>query len=1073
MTEKCMKEEMMGRKAVIFTFFVILMLALSASIASANVIYVDAASPLGGDGQTWGTAYKYLQDALAASGYGDEVWVAQGTYKPDQDESGNVTPGDRSATFSLVNGVSVFGGFPYGGGTWESRDVDLYETILSGDLLGDDVEVSVGESLGDEPTRAENSDHIVTALGCDSDTVLDGFTITGGHVPYSPTNCGGTLCYGAGMSLSNCEATVENCRFTANYALYGGAISNDEDGWPTFLDCTFVGNGAERGGGAIGNDGGNATMTNCTFSSNSGGGYHGGAINFVYGTCVLTNCTFTQNSAERHGGAIKGYYSATIMLTDCAFTGNSAMEGGAFFGYEGNVSMTNCTFYDNRAFLGIGIYDGTGGAVAAEGEKLVLNNCIFSGNRAASQGGGAYLDQCEVVLTNCTIVGNSADITRFDQYGDGLYLVGGRSNASMTNCIFWGNKHEQVSRLAGALNMTYSCIEGGYPGVGNTDANPFFVDTGFRDDSGTPGDPTDDFWVDGDYHLLPWSPCIDTADNTVVDSNYPDLDGNARIMDGDGDGVAVVDMGAYEFFYPNRPPIADAGQDQIFFTYAGGMVEVKLDGSGSYDDDGEELEYFWFEDDEQIATGVDPNVQLGVGEHKIELIVSDGQEDSEPDDVTIAIVGIEEPGLYYDVTFSSPEHIAGLPPSVGYFSTRPTKIVFGEPLVEPSLGTLSGQPLVFNTTGNNSPFYYDQIRFVVGQEQDYYYVSFDVLLQNLIASTNRFTVLFDTPTVRNLYFKNDGTIYIENWNNHTRRGESKVIGTFTENEDLYVEVKMNLVLQEWEILLNGDRLHIGLFEPDEDIEAIRFNLGLSNSSHTPNHDTYVGLDNIIVANRDMSESQPVADAGREQMVFACAGGLAEVKLDGSGSYDADGDELDYFWFIGDEQIATGVDPNVQLSVGEHIIELIVNDGSEDSEPNAVVITVIGPVEADVHIVPRVINRNNRMKRVMAIIRLPAGIKKDDVVPESFELYAGGLDGEPVGAILERVIGRGNMTRVFVLFDKDEVMSIVEGVVGGVELTVVGRLESGQYIQGSDTVRIVKPRRRRPHWQAGKRRRWKR
>ena len=217
----------------------------------------------------------------------------------------------------------------------------------------------------------------------------------------------------------------------------------------------------------------------------------------------------------------------------------------------------------------------------------------------------------------------------------------------------------------------------------------------------------------------------------------------------------------------------------------------------------------------------------------------------------------------------------------------------------------------------------------------------------------------------------------------------------------------------------------------------------------------------------------VADAGMDEVVYAWVDGIAEVKLDGSGSYDADGDTLEYFWFVGDEQIATGVDPNVQLSVGEHIIELIVNDGSEDSEPNAVVITVIEPVEAGVHIVPRAINRNNRLKRVMAIIRLPEGIGKGDVVRESFELYAGGLDGEPVGAILERVVGRGDMTRVVALFDKGEVMNAVDAVEGvdrvdlTVELTVVGRLESGQYIYGSDTVRIARPRRQRGRLRRGR------
>jgi len=217
---------------------------------------------------------------------------------------------------------------------------------------------------------------------------------------------------------------------------------------------------------------------------------------------------------------------------------------------------------------------------------------------------------------------------------------------------------------------------------------------------------------------------------------------------------------------------------------------------------------------------------------------------------------------------------------------------------------------------------------------------------------------------------------------------------------------------------------------------------------------------------------PVADAGDDQMVYAWIDGMAEVVLDGSDSNDVDGDDLTYLWtwtIDSNEVTATGVDPNIELPVGVHEIELVVNDETEDSEPDEVVITVVEPVEVDVHIVPRVINRNNRMKRIMAIIRLPEGIGKGDVVRESFELYAGELDGEPIGAILARVIGWGNMTSVFVLFDKGEVMNAV-GDVDRVDLTVVGRLESGRYIYGSDTVRIVQPRRRRPHWQAGRRRR---
>ena len=205
---------------------------------------------------------------------------------------------------------------------------------------------------------------------------------------------------------------------------------------------------------------------------------------------------------------------------------------------------------------------------------------------------------------------------------------------------------------------------------------------------------------------------------------------------------------------------------------------------------------------------------------------------------------------------------------------------------------------------------------------------------------------------------------------------------------------------------------------------------------------------------EIYNNRPVANAGADQTVFACVDGIVVVKLDGSGSYDADGDELEYFWFAGDDQIAMGVDPNVELSIGQHTIELIVNDGQEDSEPNAVVITVIGPVEADVHIVPRTINRKNRMKRVIAIIRLPGSIERSDISDEPFVLEPGGIE-----ATWQRVIGRANYARVFASFDKAEVTADLPSS-GMVELSVIGKLESGQCLYGADTVRIVQPRRRR-------------
>ncbi len=202
---------------------------------------------------------------------------------------------------------------------------------------------------------------------------------------------------------------------------------------------------------------------------------------------------------------------------------------------------------------------------------------------------------------------------------------------------------------------------------------------------------------------------------------------------------------------------------------------------------------------------------------------------------------------------------------------------------------------------------------------------------------------------------------------------------------------------------------------------------------------------------------PVADAGKDQIVYAWADWQAEVTLDGSASYDEDSDELSYYWMwmiAGEMYDANGVGPTIGLPVGAHTVELIVNDGVEDSEPNELVITVIEPAEADMFIVPRVINRRSQMKRVLAIIRLPESISRADIANELFGLYVADLDGGCIEANWQRTIAWGNKMIVFALFDKDELMDAVSGV-GRRKLTVVGRLESGQYIYGSDTLTIIR------------------
>jgi len=133
----------MANKTNLKTFVVmaVILLVFGCTIAAGDVIYVDADASPGGDGTSWEDAYKYLQDALAVAGGDDQIWVAEGTYKPDQ--GGRETPGDLDAFVVnsdqgnkvwLNEGKGKFSDSSQSLGSASSQDVELGDVDGEGDL---------------------------------------------------------------------------------------------------------------------------------------------------------------------------------------------------------------------------------------------------------------------------------------------------------------------------------------------------------------------------------------------------------------------------------------------------------------------------------------------------------------------------------------------------------------------------------------------------------------------------------------------------------------------------------------------------------------------------------------------------------------------------------------------------------------------------------------------------------------------------------------------------------------------------------------------------------------------------
>jgi hypothetical protein len=486
--------------AGLMTKAVILATALLGSVAAdAKIIYVNIQSAAGGNGTSWARSFKYLQDGLAASAPGDSVYLAKGTYFPD-DGKGRYF-GDREEFFE-VDGLKIYGGFAGNETSLSQRKPKVNVTVLSGEIWSEDIS---------EDYARYWSLHVMVVAGS---STLDGVTVEKGRANGDevPNNRGGGCLVdeGSTLTLVNCnvadnlacesggaiwgDVVAKGCNFTNNVVdnefllsknkqdhlwlfspnCYGGAITGDV----TASDCSFSNNSVDvvsldlsntssASGGAIY---GAVTAKNCTFDGNfavassytlwdrlsgSDASSRGGAIS---GPANVKNCTFTNNSSR----AVSRADFSPDLNKRVPYTAFPKSYGGAI---AGKINSVNCTYLANSSSTWVPSGDRSemdtfGGALYVEGASSIMN-CVFNQNRVRSErgaddpisftaGGGVYAEAGSTLpLANSTFLDNGTN-----GYGYGAALAC-QGNVNILSNIFW-NTSETLPWSTPALDGFYT-----------------------------------------------------------------------------------------------------------------------------------------------------------------------------------------------------------------------------------------------------------------------------------------------------------------------------------------------------------------------------------------------------------------------------------------------------------------------------------------------------------------------------------------------------------------------------------------------------------------------------------------
>ncbi len=398
-----------------------------------EVVFVDAsvADNAVQDGLSWATAFKTLQAGLAAAQGDQQIWIADGAYRPATSAAPSLG--------ALASDVQLYGGFAGDEPSRALRPEPLLVSSITGDYLGNDVGTA---------NRADNSTNVLTATGV-TGVLVDGVTLRGAEtgaivdvqggaeVTFNRVDLvesdfyGAILVDSATLVLTNssvrtgvsgvsggtdADITLDSVLFADNT---GTALSTGT-GQLTMDRVQFINNVSSSGAVQLGFT--NVVARDVWFIRNGGGQ---GVLETSATTLDLARGVFIQNNTSP-----LRLWNGTHVIDRSVFVKNTGTTGGAIYLHD-NTEVKNSTFVDNLASIGGAIY------ASPTWKSVKISNSTFLSNQA-TQGGALYTNFANPLISGCAFLNNSASA-----YGGAWYHSTSQSSTKLNNSAFWGNSAPQ------------------------------------------------------------------------------------------------------------------------------------------------------------------------------------------------------------------------------------------------------------------------------------------------------------------------------------------------------------------------------------------------------------------------------------------------------------------------------------------------------------------------------------------------------------------------------------------------------------------------------------------------------